>query len=149
MCRHYRRGAAAIEFALVAPLFVLMIFGMIEFGRMAMVQQVLTNASREGARTAVIEGATVAKVTEVVQVYLQSAGLPLLSPGIYRTDGTTDTPIADLSTIGYGDRVKVKVSVPFSQVSWLGSPIPFYTGATRPESTTLSASTVMRAERVP
>ena len=43
------RGVAAVEFALVAPLFLLFLFGMIEFGRMVMVQQVLTNASREGA----------------------------------------------------------------------------------------------------
>ena len=35
-------------------MFFLMVFGMIEFGRAIMVQQVLTNASREGARVAVL-----------------------------------------------------------------------------------------------
>ena len=39
-----RRGVAAVEFALVAPLFFMFVFGIIEFGWMVMVQQVITNA---------------------------------------------------------------------------------------------------------
>lgn len=52
VCRSFRkqRGAAAVKFAASAPVFVLLLFGMIEFGRMVMVQQMLTNATREGAR---------------------------------------------------------------------------------------------------
>ena len=42
---------------MVAPVLFLIVFGMIEFGRMVMVQQVITNASREGARVAVLDGA--------------------------------------------------------------------------------------------
>ena len=64
-CRSYRkkrRGAAAVEFAVVAPIFLLLVFGMIEYGRMVMVQQVLTNASREGARVAVLDGSTAQQV---------------------------------------------------------------------------------------
>ena len=58
MTRGKRFGAAAVEFAIVAPLFFLLVFGMVEFGRMVMIQQVLTNGSREGARKAVLDGAT-------------------------------------------------------------------------------------------
>ena len=47
--RSRRRGAAATEFAIVAPVFFLMVIGFIEFGRALMVQQVLVNASRVGA----------------------------------------------------------------------------------------------------
>lgn len=38
VCRSFRkqRGAAAVEFAVVAPIFVLLLFGMIEYGRMVM-----------------------------------------------------------------------------------------------------------------
>ena len=53
-----RPGAAAVEFALVAPLLVMLVLGMIEFGRMMMVEQILTNAAREGARKAVLPGVT-------------------------------------------------------------------------------------------
>ncbi len=45
-----RRGAAIVEFAVIAPLLFFLIFGMIEFGRVIMVMQVMTNATREGAR---------------------------------------------------------------------------------------------------
>jgi len=40
-CRLYRRNrraTAAVEFAIVAPVFLLLVFGMIEYGRMVMVQ---------------------------------------------------------------------------------------------------------------
>jgi Flp pilus assembly protein TadG len=51
-----------VEFAVVAPLLFLLIFGMIEFGRMVMVQQILTNASREGARRGILEQSTATEV---------------------------------------------------------------------------------------
>lgn len=47
-------GAAAVEFALILPVFVLMILGMIEFSRVYNVQISLSNAAREGARVMAI-----------------------------------------------------------------------------------------------
>jgi Flp pilus assembly protein TadG len=44
------RGAAAVEFALVLPLLVALIFGLIDFGRAYNQQIALTQLSREGAR---------------------------------------------------------------------------------------------------
>jgi Flp pilus assembly protein TadG len=48
-----RRGAAAIEAALVLPVVITFLFGILEYGRYLMMLQVLTNASREGARYAI------------------------------------------------------------------------------------------------
>lgn len=45
------KGAAAVEFALLLPLVALLIFGLIDFGRLFFVQISLTSASREAART--------------------------------------------------------------------------------------------------
>src|SRR5215213_5159211 len=64
-----RRGVAATEFAIVAPVFFMMVIGFIEFGRALMVQQVLINASRVGARQASTTGATTAQVQAAVQAY--------------------------------------------------------------------------------
>ena len=134
-CRSYRRqrrAAAAVEFAIVAPVFFLLILGMIEYGRMVMVQQVITNASREGARQAVLDGATTAEVTTVVNDYLTSGSI----------SGATVTVTPDPPTNAeFGDPVTVSVSIPFSQVSWL--PSPMYLGGK-----TLTATTVMRRESV-
>jgi hypothetical protein len=51
------RGQALAEFALVAPIFFLMLFGIIDFGRYVYYVQVLNNAAREGARYAIVHGA--------------------------------------------------------------------------------------------
>lgn len=125
-------GVAVVEFAVVAPLFFLLILGLIEFGRMVMVQQVITNASREGARRAIIQGATTTEVVSVVQDYLASGGI--------RSATVTVTP-DPIDSAGYGEPVTVTVSVPFRQVSWLPSPM-FLGGAE------LRATTTMRREAI-
>lgn len=53
--RNGDRGAAAVEFALVLPVLVLLVLGLIEFSRVFNVQISITNAAREGARTMAIE----------------------------------------------------------------------------------------------
>ena len=130
--RLYRRGAAAVEFALVAPLLLLMVMGMIEYGRMVMVQQVITNATREGARRAVLDGSTTGDVTAAVQTFLTNARVNGAVVSV-----TPDPP----SSASFGEPVTVSVQVPFSEVSWL--PTPMFLS-----STNLSASTVMRRETV-
>jgi Flp pilus assembly protein TadG len=49
--RNRDRGAAAVEFALVAIVLLLLVFGIAEFGRMWMLQSSLSAAARDGART--------------------------------------------------------------------------------------------------
>ncbi len=44
--RSARRGSAAVEFAFVAPIFFAFIIGIVDFGRMMMVQEIMTNAAR-------------------------------------------------------------------------------------------------------
>lgn len=51
------RGQALVEFALVAPIFFLLLFSLIEFGRAVYYIQMLNNAAREGARYAIVHGA--------------------------------------------------------------------------------------------
>jgi Flp pilus assembly protein TadG len=129
-CRRKRRGAAVVEFAVVVPVFFLLVFGMIEYGRLVMVQQVLTNAAREGARVGVMDGATQASVDTAVNNYLTAAQI---------TGGTTTVSPNPPSSAAYGASVTVSVSVGFNQVSWLPSPM-FLGGRT------LTATSVMRRE---
>jgi len=135
VCGSFRkqRGAAAVEFAVVAPIFVLLLFGMIEYGRMVMVQQMLTNATREGARRAVLDGTTLANVKTTVRDYLTSGNITVYDNEI------TVTP--DPSAAANGDPVTVSTTVPFSRVSWL--PSPMFLG-----SANMTATSVMRRESV-
>jgi Flp pilus assembly protein TadG len=139
-CRK-RRGAAAVEFAIVAPVFFILIFGMIEFGRMVMVQQILTNASREGARKAVLDGSTATDVNTTVRNNLGDASITINDSEII-----VDPP--NPSTAQYGSPVTVTVTVPFSRVSWLPAPFMLNFLPAGQTDVTLRATTVMRRETV-
>ena len=52
----HQKGAAAIEFALILPVLILLLFGTVEFSLLLFNQQILTNASREGARYGIVAG---------------------------------------------------------------------------------------------
>ena len=111
--RASRRGAFLVEFAFVAPVLILLIIGLFEFGRLIMVQQILTNASREGARRAIVEQSTKAEVETTITDYLSDRTI----------SGATVTVTPDpLSSVGFGDPVSVTISVPYDQVSWLPTP---------------------------
>ena len=51
-----QRGQAMVEFALVAPIFILMLMGVIEFGRFVVAYEAANNAVREGTRYAIVHG---------------------------------------------------------------------------------------------
>ncbi len=73
-----QKGIAAVEYALVLPFLTLLLFGIIDFGTALYNREVLTNASREGARAGILLSVprpSVADVRNVVQAYLTSAGM--------------------------------------------------------------------------
>lgn len=82
------RGASAVEFALVLPLLVLILFGIIELGRLYNMQISLTGAAREGARVMAIsndwtaaESATIAAAPSVSPTPTASRTPATCSPG--------------------------------------------------------------------
>jgi len=110
-----RLGTTAVEFAIVAPVFFLFAFGLIEFGRMVMVQQALTNAAREGCRTAVL--ATTTKSGEVdaaVRGYLES-----VITGASNVDKVRVSVPTGLAGTTSGTDLTVAVEVDYADVSWL------------------------------
>jgi Flp pilus assembly protein TadG len=73
--RRSERGAELIEFALVFPLMLLVMVGIIDFGLMFQRYHVVTNAAREGARLAALPGYGVADVQARVNQFLTASGL--------------------------------------------------------------------------
>lgn len=69
------RGQSVIEFALVLPLLLLVLFGITEFGRAWMTVSILTSAAREGCRLAVVTAPDVPAVTARVTDVCNSAGV--------------------------------------------------------------------------
>jgi Flp pilus assembly protein TadG len=124
------RASVVVEFALLLPLMLTLIFSIIELGSAWYSKQMLVNASREGARLgAMFEGGTDAEVVAFVQNMLEQSGFPgnvaVTSAGAGGTSGT---------------QVQVQVTGQH-QLPVLGSLVPGF-----PESITLSATTIMRHE---
>jgi Flp pilus assembly protein TadG len=126
-----RRAAAVTEFAVVAPVFFLMIVGFIEFARALMVQQVLVNAARVGAREAILASGepTTQDVVDAVNAYTQ---------GITVNPVTVDVSPSP-SAAEAGDMITVTTSVNYIDVSWM--PAPWFLG-----DAVLSSSATMRKE---
>jgi Flp pilus assembly protein TadG len=69
------RGAALLETAITLPIILLVCVGIFDFGRAYETWQVLTNAAREGARLAVIQGSTDADIRTRVKNYASAGGI--------------------------------------------------------------------------
>lgn len=69
------RGAELIEFAVVMPILLLLIAGIIDFGMMFRTYEAVTNAAREGARVGVLPGYADVDVQNRVDAYLAASGL--------------------------------------------------------------------------
>jgi hypothetical protein len=89
MTRRDQEGAAAVEFALLLPLLVLLLFGMIEFGFAFNSRIQATNAAREAARRAVVgidNWSDLGGGLPFWQVVRQDAGLGSISNCVLDTD---------------------------------------------------------------
>lgn len=108
--RFARRGTAVVEAAVVAPLMILSMFGMMEVGYAFMVKQNVTLAAREGARAAALPGGTMTDVTTAVDQAMQAANL------------TGYTMTTNLASLGPTDvDVWVEVSIPLNRATFTGS----------------------------
>lgn len=132
-------GAELIEFALVFPLMLLVLLGIIDFGLLFQKYEVVINAAREGARVAVLPGYADADVATRVDQYLTAGGL------VDAHDAPTVTHPASLKVGGQCVAVTaVTVTYPHTY-SFVGG-IAGYFGATGLTSRTLAATAEMRNE---
>lgn len=70
-----RRAAAVVEMAVVAPVLMLILFGIIEFGWMMTVQNTMVNAAREAVRVGALQGYTEADMYSKAVECLTPMGL--------------------------------------------------------------------------
>jgi len=99
-------GAAAVEFALLLPLLLALIFGGIEYGLVMFNQQVITNASREAARAGiVVNGPSDDAIREIALAYcadyLVTFKDPDPGPDVFVTPGPLIFPQELTVTVDY------------------------------------------------
>ena len=131
------RGAELVEFALVLPLLLLVMLGIMDFGFLFQRYEVVTAAAREGARVAILPGYATADVTARVNAYLTAGGL---------TDPATVTVAAPQTLNVGGQCITVRpVTVTYNYRFMFGSILTFFGEpalGTRP----LSSTAAMRSE---
>ena len=114
--RRRRRGATAVEFAMVAPVFIVVLVFCAEFARMSIVRSSAQNACYETARFIMAEGATVADGINTANAILGRIGNVNADITINGADGSLD---ADGNTIGEiqdADRtVQVQIIIPLAE----------------------------------
>jgi Flp pilus assembly protein TadG len=113
-----RQGVAAVELAFILPILVLFVVGVWEVGRMVEVQQLLTNAAREGGRQASIGSVNTQGVKDAVKRYLSQNGIPTVTDKDITVTNLTDASRADPTQANQLDRFQVVVTIPFSSVRW-------------------------------
>ncbi len=98
-------GASAVEFALLLPVLMMVLFGIIEFGFALYQQAVLTNASREGARLGIVQAVpaiTTAQINAAIDNYLAPTGInPANVARIITPGAVTGAPVTVSLTLPY------------------------------------------------
>ena len=132
-----QKGAALVEFAIVLPLLLMLVFGMIEFSIMFYDKAVITNASREGARAGIVYDVPARISTGDIETIVGN-----YCGGRLITFGSTNQETTTVSgpCINAGDTITVTVTYPYDFLV-LPNFVTTLTG-----SIDLSAVTTMRCE---
>ena len=127
-------GQALVEFALVSPLLLLLILGMVDFARAWSAYEVITYQARQGARMAVVDDPSItqADVEQAIRDGLSNGSL----------DPATATIVIDGFRAGRGTPATVQIDYPYSLV-FAGRFLDWLTGS---EDLVLSTLFVMRNE---
>ena len=127
--RRSQRGQSLAEFAMVVPVFLILLFGVVDFSLGLKAWLTVTNASREGARVLVL-GQSCTQVTDQARNVASS-----LSPAV----SVTITPSS--CTGSSGDAMTVTVSYTYNSITPLGNFVNLLTGPI-----TMTSSSTMRHE---
>jgi Flp pilus assembly protein TadG len=123
--RSRRWAVTTVEFAVVAPVFIFFVLGLIEMGRGFMVTNQLNSAARDGCRTGILSSKTYTDITTTVDNDMQAAGIT----GYSTTVKVNDTAVtSNTYAPNSNDQIQVTISVPVGNVSWLPTTF-FLTGS--------------------
>jgi Flp pilus assembly protein TadG len=138
--RHGQRGQALLEFALVLPIFILLLVAIFDLGRAAFAYNTLTNAAREGARMAIVNQY---KPSIIARAKQQTAIVELNDPSVsvnfyqVNADGTPNTSVP-CALIAVGCMATVSFEATYEPITPLIGNIIFKNGVTFTASSTLS-----------
>lgn len=117
--RREERGAAAVEFALIMPIFLLLLFGIIDFGYMINRSSVINNAARDAVREASL-GGNETQVRAAANASLNGVPRATVTVSCRKDDGAA----CSFSTKATGDRAIVSIRYQHKMLTPVGIFIP-------------------------
>lgn len=117
--RREERGSAAVEFALIMPIFLMLLFGIIDFGYMINRTSVINNAARDAVREASL-GGTEAQVRSAANVSLNGVPNATVAVSCRKDDGSSCT----FATKATGDRAVVRIRYQHQMLTPIGIFMP-------------------------
>jgi Flp pilus assembly protein TadG len=117
--RDRQRGVAAVEFALVLPLLLTLVLGAIDWGWYFFVDQLVTNAAREGARAGTLLPPRPTSTATQGETAAENAGKAYL-----KRVSLTETGVnATFTTVDGTDAISVTIKYPVGSVTGFLSPV--------------------------
>jgi Flp pilus assembly protein TadG len=116
-----QKGQALVEFALILPVFILVLFSIIEFSRLWQTVNVITSAAREGVRVAAVTAPSMTQVKNAAQNVLSAANI--------------ENAMITVSGPNAANEVMVTVSMNYTPIT--GSIVPGVGGISLSRSTTM------------
>ena len=130
------KGQALVEFALLVPIFLILLFAIVDFGMGFYSWITVTNSAREGARI----GAVLASEQDIIDRVFETAGLP-------NEDENLNVEVDKAYPEGQpGESVVVKVDYEYDLITPLASLMAFLSGDIIGPTLTLSSTAEMRLE---
>jgi Flp pilus assembly protein TadG len=111
-----RQGGAAVEFAVIAPVLVILLLGMFEVTRAIQVKNYLTDAARSSSRVAIQPGSDNASVQNHINTVLTANGI---STSYATITILVNGKVVDVNTAVKYDQISVKIGVPISTITWV------------------------------
>jgi len=125
--RNGERGVAAIEFALVLPLLLVVVLGTIDWGWYFFVDQLVTNAAREGARAGTLLPPPPSSTAGQAEAAAEQAGLAYLKRVSLSEEGVNAT----CTTVDGTEAVSVTITYPVGSLTgFLSAVMPEHAVAT-------------------
>jgi Flp pilus assembly protein TadG len=127
-CRspHKRRGVTIVETSLVLGLAIMFVLALFDFGRVIMMQQLMENAVREGARQAIVNTSsmTTAQIQATVTNYLAGQQLSSVNITVYEANPTTGANIGTWTSASLTNCIGVQMTANYQAMTPTFSMLP-------------------------
>ena len=130
-------GAAAVEFAIILPLFLLIVFGIVEWSLYLFNDHIITDAGRRGARLGILQASPRIPESDIREEVLEYTGDHLVTFGTQNAPSVTVPAICET----FGNDLEVNVTYNYQFLL-----LPALTFGKVSPSTTITARTVMKCE---